>query len=271
MLGFFTLLRLRSEQENANHKTPASTPIVPGTATFLMDATSGKVLIDSNSHARLPIAGIVKIMTAVVAIENANLDQYVTIEQATLNEVPRGTSTAQLQAGDQIQLRDLLYGLLLPSGSDAALVIADAVAGNMQQFVIMMNDEAHQLQLNDTHFSNPYGSSASDSYSSAANLTRLAQYAMQLSTFAQVVAQRDYALSATPHNHGYLWHTTNTLLASYPGMNGIEIGYDVQAGACMVFFAQRNNRLLIGAELHAASENELTSDVRKLLDREFAN
>src|SRR5712691_3118583 len=69
MLGFFRLLKLRSEQENSNHKTPASTPIVPGTATFLMDATSGKVLIDSNSHARLPIAGIAKIMTAVVAIE----------------------------------------------------------------------------------------------------------------------------------------------------------------------------------------------------------
>ncbi len=162
MLGFFTLFRSRLEHENSNHKTPASTPVVHGMAAFLMDATSGKVLIDMNSHARLPIA-------------------------------------------------------------------------------------------------------------SAANLTRLAGDAIQLSTFAQVVAQQDYAVSARPHNHRYLWHTTNTLLATYPGMNDIESGYDVQAGAFMVFSAQRNDRLLIGTELHAQSENELASDVRKLLDRGFAS
>jgi D-alanyl-D-alanine carboxypeptidase len=159
---------------------------------------------------------------------------------------------------------------LLPSGSDAAIVIAHAVAGNTQNFV-MMNDEAHQLQLNDTHFSNPYGFSAPDDYSSAADLTRLARYAMQLSTFAQAVAEQEYVLSASSHNHRYLWHTTNTLLATYRGMNGIKTGYDVLAGACMVFSAQRNDRLLIGTVLHTQSENVLDSDVKKLLDRGFAS
>jgi D-alanyl-D-alanine carboxypeptidase len=271
MLGVLTLFKSRSEQGNSNHKPPASTPTVHGMAAFLMDATSGNVLVDVNSHAHLPIASTAKIMTAVVAIENANLDQPVTIKQATLDEVPQGMSTAQLQVGDQIQLRDLLYGLLLPSGSDAAIVIAHAVAGNTQNFVMMMNDEAHQLQLNDTHFSNPYGFSAPDDYSSAADLTRLARYAMQLSTFAQAVAEQEYVLSASSHNHRYLWHTTNTLLATYRGMNGIKTGYDVLAGACMVFSAQRNDRLLIGTVLHTQSENVLDSDVKKLLDRGFAS
>jgi serine-type D-Ala-D-Ala carboxypeptidase (penicillin-binding protein 5/6) len=135
----------------------------------------------------------------------------------------------------------------------------------------MMNDEAHQLQLNDTHFSNPYGLYTQDDYSSAADLTRLARYAMQLSTFAQVVAEKEYVLSASSHNHRYAWHTTNTLLATYPGMNGIETGYDVLAGACMVFSAQRPYRLLIGTVLHAQSESVLNSAVKKLLDQGFAS
>lgn len=271
MLGAVILLRSRSEQGNSNHKPPSSTSIVHGMAAFLMDATSGKVLVDVNSHAQMPIASIAKVMTAVVAIDNAHLDQPVTIEQAILDEAPPRMSTAQLQAGDQIQLRDLLYGLLLPSGNDAALVIAHAVAGNTQNFVMMMNNEAHQLQLNDTHFSNPYGLYTPDDYSSAADLTRLARYAMQLTTFAQVVAEQEYVLPASSHNHRYVWHTTNTLLAAYPGMNGIETGYDVLAGACMVFSAQRANRLLIGTVLHTQSERALNSAVKKLLDQGFAS
>ena len=270
MLGVFTVLRSHPAQRKANHeKTRSVTPVVHGIAAFLLDASSGKVLVDVNSHARLSIGSTAKIMTAVVAIENANLDQSVTIEQATLNEMPAGMSTAQLQVGDQVQLRELLYALLLPSGDDAAFVIAHAVAGDTQKFVAMMNDEAQQLQLNDTHFSDPYGSPTPDDYSSAANLTRLARFALQLSAFAQTVATQEHVLTATAHNHRYHWQTTNTLLMSYPGMNGSKTGYD--AGACMVFSAQRSGRLLIGTELHAQSEAILTSDVKKLLDHGFAS
>lgn len=235
-------------------------------SSFLMDATSGRVLVNVNSHMHKPIANLASIMTAVVAIENANLNQDIIVEQATLNAVSRGTGTAGLRAGDRIPLHDLLYGLLLPSGDDAALVIAQAVGGNTQQFVAMMNDEAHQLQLNDTHFADPYGFSSPDTYSSAADLSKLANYAMQLSAFSQIVTTQEYTLAAASQHHNYQWRPTNTLAAG-SNVSDIQIGYDTRAGACVVFFAQRNDHLLIGAELNAPSVKILGSDVIKLLNR----
>lgn len=273
MLLAFTLFQSHSQQEHRNGRTPVVksvntvvvSPIIRGNAAFLIDAMTGNVLVDRNSHTHVPIASLTMIMTAVVAIDNANLDHYVTVEQATLNEVPQGASVAGLQVGDQIQLRELLSALLLPSGSDAALVIAHAVGGNTQNFVAMMNSEAQQLQLNDTHFSSPYGTSAVDEYSSAADLTHLAQYAMQLSAFASAVASPEHTLAATYLNHSYAWVTTNTVHTTYPGLHTIKGGYDARAGACMVFSVQRNGHLLIGTETGARSENILATDVKKLL------
>jgi D-alanyl-D-alanine carboxypeptidase (penicillin-binding protein 5/6) len=283
MLLAFTVLRPSQEQTHLKPKKPALNPMltltpvtntpafaIKGKAAFLMDASTGNVLVDINSHTHLPMGNLAQIMTAVVAIDNVNLDQYTTVEQTTLAEMPQGASTAGLQVGDLIQLRELLYALLLPSGDDAALVIAHAVGGNTPDFVSMMNNEAQQLGLNDTHFSSPYGSSAPDEYSSAADLTHLASYAMQLSDFAQAVAAPEHTLAPTYRNHSYTWDTTNTLLTSYSGMNGIKTGYDSRAGASMVFAAQRNNHLLIGCESGVQSVALLATDVKKLLDRGFA-
>lgn len=270
MLAAFTLFRSQPQTANVQLRLPALAPLIHGAAAFLMDAATGRVLVDINSRTRLPMSGIARIMTAVVAIENTNLDQPVVIEQAMLNEATQNASTAHLQAGDRLRLRDLLYGLLLPSGDDAALAIAHAVAGNTQKFVEMMNEEAHQLQLNDTHFSSPYGSTDGTAYSDAKDLTRLGWYALQLSDFAQVVAQEEYTLPATESRHFYLWPNTNPLLISYTGMNGITLNYDGKMGS-MVFSAQRNNHLLIGSELQVQSIDTLVSDVKMLLDRGFAS
>jgi D-alanyl-D-alanine carboxypeptidase (penicillin-binding protein 5/6) len=253
-----------------SRQTPIPTSSVQdthGISAFLMDATSGKVLVDVNSHVRRPIANLASIMTAVVAIDYANPDQEITVEQATLSAAPKGMGTAGLQTGDRISLHDLLYGLLLPSGDDAALVIAQAVGGSTQQFVAMMNDEAHQLQLNDTHFADPYNSSSSDSYSSAADLGRLANYAMQLSLFSQIVMTPDYTLAATAQHHSYHWRATNTSLAAGSNVQVMQVGYDAGSGACVVFSVLKNDHMLIGVELHAPSEKVLDSDVTELLRR----
>lgn len=272
MLLAFTLFKSYSQQEHQNGATPVVksaqtaivSPIINGKAAFLLDTTTGKVLVAINSHAHLPVANLATIMTAVVAIDNADLDQSVTIEQATLNEVPPGALGAGLQAGDQIKLRELLYALLLPSGGGAAFVIAHAVGGDTQKFVAMMNDEAQQLQLNDTHFSSPYASSAADTYSSAADLTYLTQYAMQLSDFASVVASSRHTLAATYHNHSYTWANTNSVPTTYPGLHMVKVGYDTRAGYRVVFSVQRNGHLLIGTDIGAQSENTLATDVKKL-------
>ncbi|HZR44627.1 MAG TPA: D-alanyl-D-alanine carboxypeptidase family protein [Ktedonobacteraceae bacterium] len=252
--------------------TPTPTPLVNGTSAYLLDATSGRVLLDVNSHMRLPIASTTKIMTAIVAIENSNLDQDVLIEQNELNEVPPQASVAQLQAGDIMTMRDLLYGLLLPSGCDAAIVIAHTVAGSTNNFVTMMNNKAQALQMTDTHYTNPHGLSASDQhYSSAADLVKLARYAMNNPTFAQIVKQQNYLLPATLHHHLYnTWNNTNSLLQTYSGADGVKTGSSDAAGYCLVFSAARNGRHLIGAELHANSFQQLFTDAKGILNLGFS-
>lgn len=270
LLFALTRFGVRPAHSPLNRQTPIPTSGVQdthGISVFLMDTTSGKVLVDVNSHVRRPIANLASIMTAVVAIEDADPNQEITVEQATLNAVPKGMGIAGLQAGDRISLHDLLYGLLLPSGDDAALVIAQAVGGTTQQFVGQMNDEAHQLQLDDTHFADPYSSSSPDSYSSAADLGKLATYAMQLSLFSQIMMTPDYTLDATAQHHSYQWRATNTLLAAGSNVHSIQVGYDARAGACVVFSAQKNGHMLIGAELNAPSKQLLGSDVTELLNR----
>src|SRR5581483_5333365 len=120
-----------------------------------------------------------KIMTAIVAIENGNLDQGVTVEQAELNQVPAGSSNAGLVVGDYFRLHTLLYALMLRSGTDASIVVARVVAGSTANFVAMMNRKAQALHLLHTHFSSPHGFSSNDHYSSAADMVTLANYAMR--------------------------------------------------------------------------------------------
>ena len=166
---------------------------------------------------------------------------------------------------------DLLYGLLLPSGSDVAVVFAHAVAGTTANFVAMMNNKAHLLGLNDTHYANPYGYSDPNHYASAADLTILARYAMRIPFFAYIVAQHDYVLQATQHNHLYnTWNNTNGLLGTYAGANGVKTGSSDDAGYCMVFSATRNGRFLIGTEMDASSFDQLFNDAETLLTRGFA-
>ena len=251
--------------------SPSPTSLVSGASAYMVDGYTGKVLFDMSSHVRLPMASTTKIMTAVLAIENLNLNSYLTVQQDELDEVPEGMSVAQLQVGDRIHVRDLLYGLLLPSGSDVAIVFAHAVGGTTANFVAMMNNKARSLGLNDTHYMNPHGFYDPLHYTSAADLTTLARYAMRLPIFAQIVTQQNYILPATLHNHLYnTWNNTNGLLGTYAGANGVKTGSSDVAGYCMVFSAIRNGRFLIGAEMNAISFDALFSDAETLLNKGFS-
>jgi len=250
--------------------TPTPTPFISGAAAYLVDADTGRVFYDMNSSQSLPIASTTKIMTAIVAIENGNLDQGVTVEQADLNQVPSGASTAELVAGDYFRLHTLLYALMLRSGTDASIVIARVIAGSTDNFVAMMNQKAQTLRLLHTHFSSPHGFSGSDNYSSAADLVTLANYAMRNPTFAQIVGQGTYDVKPTLYTHGYHWPNTNELLTFYPGADGVKTGWTDSAGVCLVFSARRNGHHLIGVELGAPSYDAVFSDGAKLLDLGFS-
>ena len=250
--------------------SPTPTPLITGTAAYLIDADTGRVLYSLHSTQQLPIASTTKIMTAIVTIENANLDQGVIVQQSDLDQVPPDASTAGLVVGDYFRLRTLLYGLLLPSGTDASIVIARTVAGSTANFVAMMNREAQLLHLTHTHFSSPHGYSGVDHYSSAADLVTLANYAMRNTLFAQIVGQGTYDVRPSQYTHAYHWENTNTLLTTYQGADGVKTGWTDAAGACLVFSAHRNGRHLIGVELHASSYDDVFADGAKLLDLGFS-
>ena len=250
--------------------SPSPAPLISGTAAYLIDADTGRVLYSLHSSQPLPMASTTKIMTALVAMENANLDQGVIVQQSDLDQVPPDASTAGLVAGDYFRLRTLLYALLLPSGTDAAIVIARVVAGSPTSFVALMNREAQLLHLTHTHFSSPHGYSAADHYTSAADLVTLTRYALRNPLFAAIVAQVAYTVRPSRYTHAYQWGNTNALLSSYPGADGVKTGWTDAAGVCLVFSAHRQGHHLIGAELQAPSYQDVFADAATLLDLGFA-
>ena len=253
--------------------SPTPPPLVNGSSAYLIDATSGRVLLNMNSHLRVPMWSTTKIMTALLAIERLPPDQIVTVEQDELNEVPSGMSIAQLHATDKMSIRHLLYGLLLPSGSDAAVVLAHAVSGDTASFVSLMNARASQLGLNDTHYANPYGADESSHYSSAADLVKLARVAMGQPLFAQIVSTQHYHLDPNLSHYKYDWDNILTsFLQSYAGANGIKTGSNTANNDwCMVFSASRHGHLLIGAEMQAPSFDQIFTDAKNILDKGFAS
>jgi serine-type D-Ala-D-Ala carboxypeptidase (penicillin-binding protein 5/6) len=250
--------------------SPTPAPLISGMAAYVIDADTGRVLYSVHSTQQLPIASTTKIMTAIVTIEKANLDQGVIVQQSDLDQVPPDASTAGLVAGDYFRLRTLLYALMLPSGTDASIVIARAVAGSTANFVAMMNTKAQLLHLTHTHFSSPHGYSGVDHYSSAADMVTLANYAMRYSLFADIVAQVAYDVRPSLYTHKYHWENTNALLTTYQGADGVKTGWTYAAGVCLVFSARRQGHHLIGAELQAPSYDDVFADAATLLDLGFS-
>jgi len=251
--------------------SPTPPPLVNGSSAYLLDATTGNVLLDVKSHLRVAMWSTTKIMTALLAIERLPPDQIVTIQQAELNEVPNGMSIAQLHADDQMSVLHLLYGLLLPSGSDVAVVLAHTVSGNTASFVAFMNARAAQLGLRDTHYTNPYGADDPTHYSSAADLVKLARVTLGYPLFAQIVSTPSYHLDPKLSHVRYDWQNIlDPFLQSYPGTNGVKTGSNA-AGTdwCMVFSASRHGHLLIGAEMQVPSEDQIFTDAENILTKGF--
>ncbi|HLG75626.1 MAG TPA: serine hydrolase [Ktedonobacteraceae bacterium] len=262
-------------------------PAVKATAMALLDAETGRLLASTNAQKRLPMASTTKIMTAVVTLETANLDQMVTIHQDALDEVTKNQgSSAHLVLGDQIRLRDLLYALLLPSGDDAAIAIADAVSGSSAGFVQTMNKYAGRLHLKNTHYINPdgltyyvgadgkpdpNGKPQPGHYTTAADLAQLTRYALQNPLFAQIVQLQTYDLPVSPTHHRYTWTTTDDLLTKYPGAIGVKTGFTVEAGYCLVFAGTTSTHRLIGVLLGDGTDtNQRFVDATALLNWGFA-
>jgi D-alanyl-D-alanine carboxypeptidase (penicillin-binding protein 5/6) len=256
-------------------------PTVNAKAAYLLDADTGHVLADVQGQQRLPMASTTKIMTALITIETVDLNKVVTIKQDAIDEVKKNNgSSAQLVVGDQIRLKDLLYALLLPSGDDAAISVADAVSGSPASFVQLMNQYVQRLHLKQTHYINPdgltymtpQGKPDPNHYTSAADLVQLTHRALDNPLFAQIVQLQRYVLPATAEHHAYTWATTDDLLSQYAGATGVKTGFTGEAGYCLVFAATSAGHHLIGAVMNdtATDPNRRFLDAAKLLDWGFA-
>lgn len=243
--------------------TPTGAPgQFSATEALLMDADTGTILYEKNGETEAPMASTTKIMTALIAIQSGKLDQTVTIGQDAVAEDAIG-STANLRVGDQIKLGDLLYGLMLPSGDDAAVAIADGVAGSQTAFVQIMNVEAQRLHLYQTHFFDSTGLDTylnlqpipdHEIYTTPYDMARLARYAMSIPLFAKIVSTKEYNVGATATSHAYKWDNINNLLYDYNGALGIKTGWTGAAGGCLVFAAKRNGHTLVGVVLGSAGK-----------------
>ena len=221
-----------------------SAPQTGAEAFILLDAGSGRVLTGKNTERELAIASTTKIMTALVALETGDLSDKVTVKQNHLKE----GSSMYLRAGEVLTLEELLYGLLLPSGNDAAECIADHCGGGVERFVARMNEKAAALGMTHTSFANPSGLDAQGHYSCALDMARLAAYAMREPTFARIAATRTAAVGERMlGNH-------NKLLVSLEGCTGLKTGYTDNAGRTLVTCCERDGMRLIAVTLNDRSD-----------------
>ncbi|MCC6179980.1 MAG: D-alanyl-D-alanine carboxypeptidase [Chloroflexi bacterium] len=234
---------------------------VSAEAAVVVDGDSGAVLFGKNPHERLPMASLTKIMTAIVAVEKGNPrdEVHVTIDSAKLARETESTVMG-LMPGDVVSLETLLYGLMLPSGNDAAIEIARHIGGSEQQFAELMNAKAREIGLQDSQFKNPHGLDTTGHYSSAYDLAVMARYGMQYPLFQSLAATRHWQAE------GYNLWNLNKLLGVYPGADGVKVGFTDNAGPCLVASATRNGHRVFTVVLHSMNA---TAEDRALLDYAF--
>ncbi|MDG9713598.1 D-alanyl-D-alanine carboxypeptidase family protein [Streptomyces sp. DH10] len=257
----------------------ATAPSVSAKGAFMLNSATGSTLYSKYADTKRPMASTTKIMTArvVLSTPDLNLDRKVTIKQAYRDYVTaKGASTADLKSGDKVTIRQLLHAMLLPSGCDAAMALADAfgtgttISARTKSFISKMNAKADTLGLTNTHFDSFDGNSTQNTnYTTPRDLAKLARSAMKYSTFAGIVKKPktvQYATTSTGGTRTYTWYNTNQLLGSYGGAIGVKTGTNTPSGPCLVFAATRNGKTVIGVLLN---DQYRYTDAAKLLDYAF--
>ncbi|MDR3051605.1 MAG: D-alanyl-D-alanine carboxypeptidase [Oscillospiraceae bacterium] len=215
-------------------------------AACVLELHSGRVLYAYQADTPLPMASTTKVMTALLALERGALAEPVTCSP-TAYGVP-GTSI-YLGVGETLTMEEMLHGLLMASGNDAAVAIAEHVSGTVEKFAQMMNARAQALGATQTHFVNPHGLPAAGHQTTARDLARIARAAMGLPTFRQIVSTQRASIPWAGRDYDRQLRNKNRLLADYPGATGIKTGYTRAAGRCLVFGAQRDGLELVGVVL----------------------
>lgn len=219
---------------------------------ILMDMDSGRILYEKDANNPRLIASITKIMTSILAIESNKLDDIVTVGNEVLKMYG---SNIYIEPGEKIKLKDLVYGLMLRSGNDAAVVIATFIAGSEENFVDMMNKKAKEIGMKNTYFNNSHGlDEVTQNESTAYDMAILSSYASKNKTYMEIVGTKKYTIKTNKKT--YLWNNRNNLLFSYKYLTGGKTGYTPSAGKTLVTTASKNDLNLTAVALNDGNHYE---------------
>lgn len=230
---------------------------------ILIEAETGTVIYEKNADVKRAMASTTKIMTAILTIEAGDLDREFVVDSYAI--MVEGTSMG-LREGDRVSRRDLLYGILLPSGNDAANAAAVSVGGSIGGFVELMNEKAEELGLTSTHFVTPSGLDADGHYTTAHDLAMLTAYAMKNETFREIVACSSAQVEFGNPPYMRTLYNSNKMLHRYEGAIGVKTGFTDNARRCLVSAAERDGTMLIAVTLNAGDD---WNDHTKMLDYGF--
>lgn len=253
-------------------------------AGLVCDLKTGEVIYSLNADTRMYPASTTKMLTGILAIENLNLDEVITVDKEAAGI---GGNTLSLKNGEKIVAKDLLYGTLVISANDGAVALAKAISGSVEEFAKLMNKKAAELGMTGTNFVNPNGLHDDNHYTTARDLSKLAVYCMKNETFREIVKLSSYTVPATNLSEERTVETTNWLLndevdshrvyvgneyryCKYDGCIGIKTGNTLKAGSCIVAAAEKNGTEVLAIALHAANPFDRFSDAIKLLDFGFS-
>ncbi|MDP3014562.1 MAG: D-alanyl-D-alanine carboxypeptidase family protein, partial [Candidatus Subteraquimicrobiales bacterium] len=229
----------------------AAPPTLSATSAILVDKDSGFVFYELNSHKKLSVASTTKIITGILVLEYGDMEDVVVTSQ---NAADAGGSELYLDPGEGRTVDELIYALLLRSANDAAVALAEYIAGSVKDFTVLMNRKAKLVGANSTQFTNPHGLH-DENFSTAYDLSLIARYCLENEKFSEIVAtkKRTIPWPGNPYPRELLNH--NKLLLKYPKATGIKTGYTKKAGYCLVSSAREGNRTLIAVVLNSSSSN----------------
>lgn len=250
----------------ATSKNTTGDPQLNARIGLIFDRASKTTLYEKNGQKQVPMASTTKIMTSIVVLENADLTDVVTIDKKAAGT---GGSRLGLKTNDKITVHDLLYGLMLKSGNDAAVALAIHVGGSVQEFANMMNQTAKELGLINSHFVTPHGLDEKQHYTTAYELAYIADYALKIPKFKEIVSTKAYTV--TINNQPKVISNTNELLGNLDGVYGIKTGFTNGAGRCLVTSCKRGNLDIITVVLGADTKKIRTQDSIKLIEYAYKN
>ena len=245
---------------------PIKEPNVNSRACVVIDRKTNYVLFGKNENSKKKMASTTKIMTATIIIEKCNLSDTIEVSKKSAGT---GGSRLGLKTGDKITVLDLLYGLMLRSGNDAAVALAEYAGGDVNGFAELMNEKASELGLTNTHFETPHGLDSNEHYTTAYELAILSNYALNNPTFAKIVGTKNYTITinGSPKDLS----NTNELLGNMEGVYGVKTGFTNGANRCLVTACKRNDIDIICVVLGADTKKFRTIDSIKLINYVFNN